>query len=156
VLGIRKHTIPLFHHSDFLLFHYSIVPLLQFVFVMALTAYNQVPVPSFMYGTAWKKEATARLVQLAVASGFKAIDTANQLIHYQEALVGEALQALAAKGIKRESLFLQTKFTSVDGQGGREPYDSRSDITTQVNQSFASSLNHLRTDYLDSYVLHAP
>ena len=123
---------------------------------MPLTAYNQVPVPSFMYGTAWKKDATARLVQLAVASGFKAIDTANQLIHYQEALVGEALQALAAKGIKRESLFLQTKFTSVDGQGGREPYDGSADITTQVNQSFASSLNHLRTDYLDSYVLHAP
>jgi diketogulonate reductase-like aldo/keto reductase len=109
-----------------------------------------------MYGTAWKKEATARLVQLAVASGFTAIDTANQLIHYQEALVGEALQALAAKGIKRESLFLQTKFTSVDGQGGQEPYDGSADITTQVNQSFASSLNHLRTDYLDSYVLHAP
>jgi diketogulonate reductase-like aldo/keto reductase len=123
---------------------------------MALTAYNQVPVPSFMYGTAWKEEATARLVQLAVASGFTAIDTANQLIHYQEALVGEALQALAAKGVKRESLFLQTKFTSVDGQGGREPYDGSADITTQVNQSFTSSLNHLRTDYLDSYVLHAP
>ena len=23
-----------------------------------LTAYNQIPIPSFMYGTAWKKEAT--------------------------------------------------------------------------------------------------
>src|SRR5438552_2367157 len=32
-----------------------------------------------MYGTAWKKEATAQLVQLAVASGFRAIDTAEQL-----------------------------------------------------------------------------
>lgn len=50
-----------------------------------LTAYNQVPIPSFMYGTAWKKEATTQLVQQAVAAGFTAIDTANQLIHYQEA-----------------------------------------------------------------------
>ena len=123
---------------------------------MALTAYNGVPIPSLMYGTAWKKEATTELVQLAVASGFTAIDTANQLIHYQEALVGEALQALAKKGIKRDSLFLQTKFTSVDGQGGRTPYDPSADLTTQVSQSFDSSLNHLGTDYVDSYVLHAP
>src|SRR6476660_6321458 len=114
---------------------------------MALTAYNRVPIASWMYGTAWKKEATTELVQLAVASGFTAIDTANQLIHYQEALVGEALQALAKNGIKRDSLFLQTKFTSVDGQGGRPPYDPSADLTTQVRQSFDSSLNHLGTDY---------
>jgi len=123
---------------------------------MALTANNGVPIASLMFGTAWKKEATTELVQLAVASGFTAIDTANQLIHYEEALVGEALQALAKKGIKRDSLFLQTKFTSVDGQGGRTPYDPSADLTTQVSQSFDSSLNHLGTDYVDSYVLHAP
>ena len=123
---------------------------------MTLTAYNHVPLPSFVYGTAWKKEATAQLVQLAVASGFTAIDTANQLIHYQEALVGEALRALEKKGVKRDALFLQTKFTSVDGQGGRPPYDPAADLTTQVRQSFDSSLMHLGTDYVDSYVLHAP
>ncbi|HUK39458.1 MAG TPA: hypothetical protein VLX11_00390, partial [Candidatus Acidoferrales bacterium] len=67
---------------------------------MALTAYNHVPVPAFMYGTAWKKDATKQLVELAVASGFRAIDTANQLIHYNEALVGEALGVLAQKGFK--------------------------------------------------------
>jgi hypothetical protein len=33
---------------------------------MPLTTYNHVPIPSFMYGTAWKKEATTHLVQLAV------------------------------------------------------------------------------------------
>lgn len=123
---------------------------------MALTTYNKVSVPSFMYGTAWKKNATARLVQLAVDCGFTAIDTANQLIHYQEALVGEALQSLAHKGVKREALFLQTKFTSADGQDDRTPYDRSADLTTQVKQSFDSSLQHLHTDYLDSYVLHAP
>jgi len=123
---------------------------------MTLTAYNHVPLPSFMYGTAWKKEATTRLVQLAVASGFKAIDTANQLIHYQEALVGEALQALEQKGIRRDSLFLQTKFTPVNGQDHRTPYDASADLTTQVRQSFDSSLTHLHTEYVDSYVLHGP
>ena len=123
---------------------------------MMLRAYNHVPIPSFMYGTAWKKEATAQLVELAVMSGFRAIDTANQLIHYQEALVGEALQALEKKGIERDTLFLQTKFTSVDGQDHRTPYDPSADLTTQVRQSFDSSLTHLSTEYVDSYVLHGP
>jgi diketogulonate reductase-like aldo/keto reductase len=121
-----------------------------------LRAYNNVTVPSFMYGTAWKKEATTPLVLLAVESGFKAIDTANQLIHYDEALVGEALQTLQKKGIQRDALFLQTKFTPAGGQDHRTPYDPAADLTTQVNQSFASSLTHLVTDYVDSYVLHAP
>jgi len=123
---------------------------------MSLTAYNGVEMPSFMYGTAWKKEATAHLVELAVASGFRAIDTANQLIHYEEAKVGEALQKLENGGSKRDGLFLQTKFTSIDGQDHRTPYDPTADLTTQVRQSFDSSLRHLRTEYLDSYVLHAP
>src|SRR5512145_1596011 len=120
---------------------------------MTLTAYNSVEIPSFMYGTAWKKEATARLVELAVVSGFRAIDTANQLIHYEEALVGKALQKLESRGFKRDGLFLQTKYTSVDGQDHRAPYDSTADLTTQVRQSFESSLRHLFTDYLDAYVL---
>ena len=123
---------------------------------MTLTAYNQVPIPPFMYGTAWKKESTARLVRTAVDAGFTAIDTANQLIHYDEAAVGDALLALAGSGITRERLFLQTKFTPVNGQDHRTPYDVKATVTTQVAQSFASSLAHLHTDYLDSYVLHGP
>ena len=123
---------------------------------MKCTAYNDVSIPSFMYGTAWKKEATAQLVQLAVSSGFTAIDMANQIIHYNEALVGEALLALASQGITRDTLFLQTKFTPADGQDHRTPYDASADLTTQVRQSFESSLEHLHTDYVDSYVLHGP
>jgi diketogulonate reductase-like aldo/keto reductase len=123
---------------------------------MMLRAYNDVSVPSFMYGTAWKKEATAQCVLLAVESGFRAIDTANQLIHYQEALVGAALKSLEQQGVKRNMLFLQTKFTAAGGQDHRTPYDPSADLTTQVKQSFASSLDHLATDYIDSFVLHAP
>lgn len=123
---------------------------------MSLTTYNNVAVPSFMYGTAWKKEATTQLVQLAVAVGFTAIDTANQLIHYQEALVGDALLALAQQGVTRDRLFLQTKFTPTNGQDHRTPYDASANLATQVTQSFDSSLAHLHTDYLDSYVLHGP
>lgn len=123
---------------------------------MALTSYNQVSIPSFMYGTAWKKEATTSLVLKAVEAGFTAIDTANQLVHYDEARVGDALEQLAQRGIARSRLFLQTKFTPLHGQDHRLPYDPRARLAEQVRQSFASSLDHLRTDYLDSYVLHGP
>jgi len=123
---------------------------------MAMTAYNGVTMPSFMYGTAWKKDATTRLVLEAVQAGFRAIDTANQLIHYDEARVGEALQLLAKQNVGRGALFLQTKFTPVNGQDDRTPYDRTATVTIQVRQSFESSLAHLHTDYLDSYVLHGP
>ena len=123
---------------------------------MSSTTYNHISIPSFMYGTAWKKEATAGLVLQAVEAGFTAIDTANQLVHYDEARVGEALLQLAKQGITRDKLFLQTKFTPVNGQDHRLPYDARASITRQVQQSFDSSLEHLHTDYLDSYVLHGP
>ncbi len=119
-------------------------------------AYNQISIPSFMYGTAWKKESTTQLVLSAVSAGFTAIDTANQIIHYDEALVGEALLELARTGISRETLFLQTKFTPAGGQDHRTPYDASAGITTQVEQSFESSLEHLHIDYIDSYVLHGP
>jgi diketogulonate reductase-like aldo/keto reductase len=112
--------------------------------------------PTFVYGTAWKKEATTQLVQTAVKSGFTAIDTANQPKHYSEWLVGEALEALAAEGVKRDSLFLQTKFTPLDGHDDRVPYDPQADLKSQVRQSFERSLKHLKTDRVDSYLLHGP
>jgi len=123
---------------------------------MTMTAYNGVAMPAFMYGTAWKKEATTGLVLEAVKAGFRAIDTANQLIHYDEARVGEALLRMADEGLTRAHVFLQTKFTPVNGQDHRTPYDRTASITAQVEQSFASSLAHLHTDHLDSYVLHGP
>jgi diketogulonate reductase-like aldo/keto reductase len=105
---------------------------------MPLTAHNGIAVPSFMYGTAWKKDATARLVETAIGAGFRALDTANQLIHYNEAGVGEALEALGRKEIRRETLFIQTKFTPLGGQGGTPPYDPAADLPNQVRQSFDS------------------
>jgi diketogulonate reductase-like aldo/keto reductase len=112
--------------------------------------------PTFIYGTAWKKEATTQLVQTAVKAGFKAIDTANQPKHYSEWLVGEALEVLAREGISRDTLFLQTKFTPLNGHDDRVPYDPQADLTTQVRQSFERSLQHLKTDRVDSYLLHGP
>jgi diketogulonate reductase-like aldo/keto reductase len=115
------------------------------------------PVPAFLYGTAWKEDRTEELVRLALATGFRGIDTANQRRHYVEAAVGAAVAAVLGDGaITRADLFLQTKFTSIGGQDDRLPYDAAADHATQVAQSFQSSLEHLRTTYIDSYVLHGP
>jgi diketogulonate reductase-like aldo/keto reductase len=119
----------------------------------ALPNFGDMPVPAFIYGTAWKEDRTAALTGQALAAGFRAIDTANQRKHYFEAAVGEAI---AASGIARDRLFLQSKFTSVDGQDQRLPYDADADVATQVRQSLQSSLEHLGVDRLDSYLLHGP
>jgi diketogulonate reductase-like aldo/keto reductase len=113
--------------------------------------------PPFLYGTAWKEERTASLVTLALQAGFRGIDTANQRRHYHEAGVGEALASAYAGGlVTRADVFLQTKFTYQPGQDHRLPYDPEASLTDQVAQSMASSLEHLGTDYVDSYVLHGP
>lgn len=113
--------------------------------------------PPLCYGTAWKEERTEALVRLALDAGFRAIDTANQRKHYFEAAVGDAIARAIADGVvTRGELFLQTKFTDAGGQDRRLPYDASAPYAEQVAQSFASSLEHLHTDYLDSYVLHGP
>lgn len=112
-----------------------------------------VRVPAFLYGTAWKEERTAELTAQALAAGFRGIDTANQRKHYFEAGVGDAL---ATSGIPRDQLFLQTKFTYARGQDHRLPYDPAASLSAQVEQSFASSLQHLGVTSLDSLVLHGP
>jgi diketogulonate reductase-like aldo/keto reductase len=114
-------------------------------------------IPNFLYGTAWKEQRTEALTSAALEAGFVGIDTANQRKHYFEIAVGKAvLGAIAAGRHTRRQLFLQTKFTFKDGQDARLPYDPRAPIAVQVRQSFESSLDHLETDYLASYLLHGP
>jgi diketogulonate reductase-like aldo/keto reductase len=115
------------------------------------------PIPDFLYGTAWKEERTPALVELALRAGFRGIDTANQRRHYFEEGVGQGLAAAYRAGVvTRPELFLQTKFTYRPGQDHRLPYDPAASLSVQVAQSLASSLDHLGTDYVESYVLHGP
>jgi diketogulonate reductase-like aldo/keto reductase len=114
-------------------------------------------IPDFLYGTAWKEERTPFLVELALRNGFRGIDTANQRRHYHEEGVGQGLAAAYRDGVvARTDIFLQTKFTYQPGQDHRLPYDPAASFSDQVAQSMASSLEHLRSDYVDSYILHGP
>lgn len=118
---------------------------------------RSIPMPKILYGTAWKKEHTAALVFKAIKQGFKGIDTACQPKHYFEPGVGQALKELQAIGIVRDELFLQTKFTPINGQEPNSiPYDPNDSLHEQVMTSFAVSKKNLGTDYLNSLVLHSP
>ena len=114
-------------------------------------------VPRILYGTAWKKERTADLVERALRAGFRGIDTACQPKHYDEPGVGRGVAAALRSGLRREQLYLQTKFTPIDGQDPRRvPYDARAPFAEQVRQSCRASLANLQTSYLDCLVLHSP
>lgn len=126
-------------------------------------------IPAFLYGTAWKKEATADLVYQALCNGFTAIDTAAQHKHYREDLVAAGISKAIKEGkIKRSEIYLQTKFTSIQGQGpDNMPYDKDSPVTEQVNASVVSSLQNFNfadvvkqddnaEPYIDTLVLHSP
>ncbi|KAI1329328.1 putative aldo-keto reductase [Xylariaceae sp. FL0255] len=118
--------------------------------------------PRLLYGTAWKKDATTSLVFKAIKAGFRGVDTAAQPRHYNEALVAAGIQQAISEGIvKREDLFIQTKFTPVGGQDiNNLPYDPKAPLDEQVHASVSSSLKNFALGspddaYIDSLVLHS-
>ncbi len=122
-----------------------------------------VRMPAILYGTAWKKDDTASLVETAIREGFRGIDTACQPKHYHEPGVGEGIASClggdraSSDRLSRDDLYLQTKFTPLSGQDpARIPYDPGAPLPEQVRQSFAVSLRNLQTDHLDGLVLHSP
>ncbi len=113
--------------------------------------------PAFLYGTAWKEERTAALVGTGAARGVSRDRYRQPAPALLGSRRGRRLGAAYRAGIvARADLFLQTKFTYQRGQDHRLPYDPAASLTVQVAQSMASSLEHLGTDYVDSYVLHGP
>ena len=62
---------------------------------------------SMIYGTAWKKDVTARLVVEALKTGFRAVDTAGQPKHYREDLVGDGVREVLKEGtVTRSEIFV--------------------------------------------------
>ena len=121
------------------------------------TSIYGVRMPWIIYGTAWKKDSTAALVEQAVSLGFRGIDTACQPKHYNEAGVGDGVTACQQLGIDRSELYLQSKFTPLTGQDPTQvPYDAKASLDEQVAQSFQTSLKNLQTTYLDCLILHSP
>jgi len=79
----------------------------------------------------------------ALDAGFRHFDCAERYRNERE--VGEALQAgLAANGIGRENIFVTTKLWNSNHRPER------------VEPAFTASLDRLRLEYLDLYLIHTP
>ncbi|MBB5340953.1 aldo/keto reductase [Tunturiibacter gelidoferens] len=87
--------------------------------------------------------ATISATKNALEAGFRHFDCAERYRNERE--VGEALQAgLAAGGIAREDIFVTTKLWNSNHRPER------------VEPAFEASLDRLRLNYLDLYLIHTP
>lgn len=67
-----------------------------------------------IYGTAWKKEETDRLVYCALKEGFRALSTAAQPLNYEEKLVALGVRrAIDNRVVSRRDVFVRSPLLSV-------------------------------------------
>jgi alcohol dehydrogenase (NADP+) len=108
------------------------------------TTNNSINMPALGFGTLIADAAaTISATRDALEAGFRHFDCAER--YRNESEVGEALQAgLAAGGITREDIFVTTKLWNSNHRPER------------VEAAFERSLNRLRLNYLDLYLIHTP
>jgi alcohol dehydrogenase (NADP+) len=100
--------------------------------------------PSLGFGTLIPDSAmTIAATRYALEAGFRHFDCAER--YRNEGEVGEALQAgLATGGIAREDIFVTTKLWNTNHRPER------------VESAFKKSLERLRLNYIDLYLIHTP
>ena len=101
-------------------------------------------IPALGFGTLIPDTAvTITATRDALEAGFRHFDCAERYLNERE--VGEALEAgRAAGGIAREEIFVTTKLWNSNHRPER------------VAPAFEASLDRLRIDYLDLYLIHTP
>lgn len=102
---------------------------------------NGVQIPSVGFGTWQTPDGTTAVeaVQCAIAAGYRHIDTAA--VYGNEKSVGEGV---ARSGIAREEIFVTSKVWNIE-----RGYDT-------TLRAFHRTLDDLRLDYLDLYLIHWP
>lgn len=100
--------------------------------------------PPMAVGTNWMTvDQLALLLVEAFSAGFRAIDTARD--YGNEDIVGDALKiALKETGLNRSDIFVTTKIGNAQQVSG--------DIYSEIQRS----LDNLKTDYLDLWLMHWP
>ncbi len=100
--------------------------------------------PALGFGTLIPDPAeTISATRNALEAGFRHFDCAERYRNERE--VGETLQSgLAAEGIPRESIFVTTKLWNTNHRPER------------VEPAFQASLDRLKLNYLDLYLIHTP
>ena len=112
---------------------------------------NQVEMPMVGFGTYLiENEDAAELVQQAILSGYRHIDTAEA--YGNENGVGQGIQSgLKELGLSRDSLFVTTKLWPGNEAWGQPPKTYEATIA-----ALNSSLARLQLEYVDLYLIHAP
>ena len=107
----------------------------------AITLNNNLKIPKLGFGVFQTPEGkqTEDAVKWALEAGYRHIDTA--MIYGNEGSVGKAMEE---SGIPRKDIFLTTKLWNENIR------------QSNTAQAFEDSLNRLRTDYLDLYLIHWP
>ena len=105
---------------------------------------NGVEMPNMVMATNWMDYPQLKTIMTAgFNAGFRAIDTARD--YGNEAIVGKVLQdVLKEIGLQREDIFVTTKIGNSQQRKG--------DIAHEIE----ISLNNLRTDYIDLWLMHWP
>ena len=107
--------------------------------IPTLTLPTGAPIPQFGFGTFKVTEGVYEAVSHALELGYRHIDTAQ--MYGNEPEVG---RAIADSEIPREELFITSKLNNTN----HEPDVARA--------TFAQTLEDLRTDYVDLFLIHWP
>jgi diketogulonate reductase-like aldo/keto reductase len=99
---------------------------------------NAIPLLGFGVFQLAEGDVCERSVLDALEAGYRHIDTA--MVYKNEASVGRAIEK---SGLPRKEIFLTTK----------SPFDHKAE---SVRNGFQQSLDKLRTDYVDLYLIHWP
>lgn len=104
------------------------------------TLTNGIKIPCIAYGTYKAADGnSSEIIRTAIDAGYRYFDTAS--FYQTEEYLAEAIQD---SGIAREEFFIATKLWK-DEMG----YE-------QVKEAFQRSLERLKTDYVDLYLIHWP
>ena len=112
---------------------------------------NQSEMPLVGFGTYLiSNEDAESVIYQAIEAGYRHIDTAQG--YFNEERIGKAItRAISKNIIKREDIYITTKLWPGNEAWGDKPKSYDDSI-----QAFEQSLQNLKVDYIDLYLIHAP
>ncbi|KAF2247759.1 Aldo/keto reductase [Trematosphaeria pertusa] len=114
--------------------------------------------PRLIYGSSIREHRKPADIRAAFQKGYRGLDTTSTRRFHDEELDGQALRELLASdspqfSLKREDIWVQTKFSIAFDQSDPWPYDPGDELALQVLKSIQRSLSDLGVEIVDAYFL---